>query len=141
MYAHTGHHTWCPVLAIFNRIRHLRAHAAPLTSPIYLYYSGTWKYIDTTALTQQLRLTVTTLGHQYGLSPSDISVRSLRASGVMALLCARVDTDTIRLLGRWRSDEMLRYLHVQFYPIVAPLASRMLHQVHFSLIPNHHLRG
>jgi hypothetical protein len=137
----SGHHTWYPVLAILNRIRHLRAHAAPLTSPIYLYYSGTWRYIDTTALTQQLRLTVTTLGHQYGLSPSDISVRSLRASGAMALLCARVDTDTIRLLGRWRSDEMLRYLHVQSYPIVTPLASRMLHQVHFSLIPNHHLRG
>jgi hypothetical protein len=137
----SGHHTWCPVQALLSRIRHLCTYNAPMTSPLYLYHDGTWRYIDTTALTSQLRLTVTTLGMHYGLQPDDISVRSLRASGAMALLCARVDTDTIRLLGRWRSDEMLRYLHVQSYPIVAPLASRMLHQGHFSLIPNHQLRG
>ena len=29
----------------------------------------------------------------------------------MALLMARVDTYTIRLVGRWKSDIMLRYLH------------------------------
>jgi hypothetical protein len=42
-----------------------------------------------------------------GLSPADISVRSLRSSGAMALLCANVDTDRICLLGRWQSNEML----------------------------------
>jgi hypothetical protein len=31
----------------------------------------------------------------------------------MALLCAHVDTEIIHLVGRWCSDEMLRYLHVQ----------------------------
>jgi hypothetical protein len=41
----------------------------------------------------------------------------------MALLCAKVDTNLIRLLGRWCSDEMLRYLHVQTFPIVALLAA------------------
>ena len=42
-----------------------------------------------------------------GLSPADISIRLLHSSGTMALLCANVDMDRIRLLGRWRSDEML----------------------------------
>jgi hypothetical protein len=59
----------------------------------------------------------------------------------MALLCAKVDTDTIRLLGRWRSDEMLRYLHVQTFPLVAPLASQMLRHGHFSLMSNQQLMG
>jgi hypothetical protein len=54
----------------------------------------------------------------------------------MALLCAQVDTDKIRLLGHWRSDEMLHYLHVQAYPAVARLAPVMLQHGHFTLISN-----
>jgi len=71
-----------------------------------------------TPLIQQLRQTVTVLRHTVGIHPNDISIHSLRASGAMALLCAHVDTDRIRLLGRWYSDKMLRYLHVQAYPVV-----------------------
>jgi hypothetical protein len=58
----------------------------------------------------------------------------------MALLCARVDTDVIRLLGRWRSNEMMRYLHVQALPILAPLANQMLTHGAYHLLPNvpHH---
>ena len=41
---------------------------------------------------------------------SDISMRSLQSVRAMALLMARVDPDTIRLLGRWRSDTTLHYL-------------------------------
>jgi hypothetical protein len=76
------------------------------------------------------------MGESFGISPMDISVRSLRSSGAMALLCAKVDTDLIRLMGRWQSDEMLRYLHVQSFPIVAPFAAQMLHHGSFTLIPN-----
>jgi hypothetical protein len=56
----------------------------------------------------------------------------------MALLCARVDMDMIRLLGRWRSDEMLWYLHVQTFPIVAPLARQMFQHGSFTMLPNLH---
>jgi hypothetical protein len=54
----------------------------------------------------------------------------------MALLCAQVDTDIIRLLGRWRSDEMLRYLTVQAAPVMRDFSSRMLNQGSFTLHPN-----
>jgi hypothetical protein len=54
----------------------------------------------------------------------------------MALLCGNVDTDRIRLLGRWCSDKMLRYLHVQAFPVVANIASTMLQHGNFTLIPN-----
>jgi hypothetical protein len=47
----------------------------------------------------------------------------------------------IRLLGRWCSNEMLRYLHVQAFPLAAPLAAQMLHHLHFSLMSNQPLLG
>jgi hypothetical protein len=95
--------------------------------------------ISTSTLTQHLRVALSAIQHEVGITPADISVRSLRASGAMALLCAEVDTDKIRLLGRWRSDEMLRYLHVQAFPIVAPLASQMVRHGFYSFFPNNNM--
>ena len=62
-----------------------------------------------------------------GFLKNEVSARSLRAGGAMALLVAKVDPDVIRLLGRWRSDEMLRYLHLSAQPIMMKFARRMLH--------------
>jgi hypothetical protein len=50
----------------------------------------------------------------------------------MALLCAQVDTDIIRLVGCWRSHEMRRYLHSQAYPFMHTFARRMLSSGNFS---------
>jgi hypothetical protein len=67
---------------------------------------------------------------------SDVSVRSTRSGGAMALLCAGVDSDRIRLIGRWRSDEMYRYyLHVQAQPVMTGLAAAMLRGGSFQLSP------
>jgi hypothetical protein len=137
----SGHHILCPVIAAIQRIKHLRLHAAPPFTPLYTVYTPSPTCITTTDLTRQSRLTCTALGATVGITPQDISVMSLRSSGAMALLCGNVDTDKIRLLGRWRSDKMLRYLHVQALPIVAPLASLMVRHGFFSFIPNKRLRG
>jgi hypothetical protein len=53
----------------------------------------------------------------------------------MALLCAGIDSNRIRLIGRWRSDEMYRYLHVQAQPVMTGLAAAMLRGGSFSLSP------
>ncbi len=136
----SGHHVLCPVCAMINRVKHLRAFRAPTTTPIYSYHNNIkWQPINTTVLTLHLRWAVAALSHEVGIAPEEVSIRSLRASGAMALLCAEVDTDKIRLLGRWRSDEMLRYLHVQAFPVLAPMASLMLRHGYFTLLPNHPL--
>jgi hypothetical protein len=123
----SSHPVLCPILALCQRLRHLRLHRAPLTTPLYCYCTNdSWHQINTSLLT-------------VGISPLDISVRSLRSSGATALLCADVDTDKIRLLGRWRSDEKLRYLHVQALPIVTPFASLMVRHGYFSFIPNNRM--
>jgi hypothetical protein len=55
----------------------------------------------------------------------------------MALLYAHVDTDIIHLVGWWRSDEMLCYLHVQAEPVMHRFASKiMLSDGDFNLSPN-----
>lgn len=132
----SGDPEFCPVAAIINRIIHLRQHHAPPNTPLYSYFTRTWEAVTTTSLTSILRQAALTSGPALGITPQDISVRSLRATGATSLLCAQVDTDRIRLLGRWRSDEMLRYLHVQAYPVVADLAPTMLQHGDFHLIPN-----
>ena len=89
-------------------------------------------------ITATLRLSVTVLGPTYGFLPLDVSTRSLWAAGAMALLCADVDTNRIRLLlGRWQSDQMFRYLHVQAEPVMRHFSSRMLLGGNYTtLLPN-----
>jgi hypothetical protein len=69
-------------------------------------------------LTSCIRDSVTALGPELGFLPLDVSTRCLRTAEATALLLAQVDPDVIRLIGRWRLDEMLHYLHVQAYPLI-----------------------
>jgi hypothetical protein len=54
----------------------------------------------------------------------------------MLMLLAGIDSDTRKLMGRWRSDAMFRYLHGQAQQLVAPLASQMLAAGNFRLLPS-----
>jgi hypothetical protein len=135
----------CPVCAIISCIKHFRHLQAPGLTPIYEYHNGiSWTHITPALITTALCITVTAVGPALGINPEDISTRSLCSGGAMALLCAEVDTDKNRLLGRWHSDEMLRYLHIQAYPLTATFSSQMLQHGNFALIPNNpqnHLNG
>ena len=44
----------------------------------------------------------------------------------MALLFSGVDKDIISLIGRWQSDKMMRYLHVQAEPIMRNFSKLMI---------------
>ena len=126
----------CPVKAAARRVRHLLANKAAPTTLFCTYYEhGRAAVVTPTAITNALRASVQALGPTLGFSPAEVSARSLRASGAMALLCARVDPDTIRLLGRWKSDTMYRYLTVQAEPIMRGYASRMLQSGTYTLLP------
>ena len=69
------------------------------------------------------------------IKPADISARSTRPGGTMALLCAGVGADRIRLVARWRSDELYRYLHVQAQQVMTGLSAKMLTGSDFRLSP------
>jgi hypothetical protein len=127
----------CPVKALGRRVLHNRRHQSPPTAPIAQYFhNNKWNKVSSAHITTALRLAVTYLGPVLGFLASDVSARSLRAAGAMSLLCAQVDTDVIRLIGRWRSDEMLRYLHVQAAPVMRDFAAKMLAGGSFVLHPS-----
>jgi hypothetical protein len=126
-HARSGHSSVCPVLALIRRCLHLRTYQALPTAPLCSVYliPTTATYITPQMLTAHLRRSATILLPTLGFHPHDISARSLRAGGAMALLCANVDSNVIKLIGRWRSDEMLRYLHLQSYPQMRNMAPLM----------------
>ena len=128
----------CPVKALIRRVLHLRSHGAPLSTPLARVFSQDnirTRSVTPTVITKTLRDAVRYIGFDLGFLPSDVSARSLRAAGATALLVANVDTDIIRLLGRWRSDEMLRYLHVSSEAMMASYSAKMLN-ADYSLLPN-----
>jgi hypothetical protein len=65
-----------------------------------------------------------------------VSARSLRPGGATTLLCAGVNPDAIQLLGRWKSDFMLRYLRVAAQTNTGFFAARMLAAGAFTFAPN-----
>ena len=135
--SHSGDPFLSPPRILARRIIHLRSHGAVQTTPLCSYYvAPRWCLIKPSEITAALRTAVTFLGPSLGFLPNDVTARCLRAAGANALLCANVDTDIIRLLGRWRSDEMLRYLHLQAAPLMSDFARRMLHGGNFTLVPN-----
>jgi hypothetical protein len=126
----------CPVLAIARRVLHLRQNKATQDTPLATYYHGNRKHaVTATNISDALKTSVRTLGPTLGLIAEDISARSLRAGGAMALLCAQVDTNIIRLLGRWQSDVMMRYLHLQAQPIMRGFSRQMLVSGEYQLHP------
>lgn len=109
----TGQFLCCPVLATVRRVQYLRDNGASAATPLATsWVNGRAIGINNNEITQALRTAIITLGSDaLGLQPSDVEARSLRAGGAMALLNGGCDDNIIKLMGRWRSDAMLRYLH------------------------------
>lgn len=134
----SGHATLCPVAAMLRHLRHYRQHHSPLATPLASYYNvhGRLRPLHSRDIAAALKASAATHGAAHGLHPTDIHARSLRAGGAMALLCAHIDSDRIRLLGCWRSDEMFRYLTAQARPLSLNTARAMLTQGNFTLFPS-----
>ena len=90
--------------------------------------------VRSTDITAALRQTVAQVGKKYGLKPADISARSLRARGAMAIFLGRVDSNTIKLLRRWQSDEMMKYLDASAQQLTQQHAATMFRAVDYTLL-------
>jgi hypothetical protein len=137
----SGNGACCPVAAAAQCVQHLREQNAPPDTPLGTYYlpTGVSKTVTSDNITKTLRFSFRYFGTTLGITSLDISARSLCAAGAMALLCAHVDHDTIRLIGRWRSDEMLYYLHTQAQPVMHDFSRRMVQGGNYTFIPNNAL--
>jgi hypothetical protein len=134
-HATSGDYLFCPVRALARRVIHLRRNGAPAHTPIHCYYEqhrGRQQRVPATSINILLRQAATLLGYD----PAGITVKALRATGAMSLITARIDSDLIRLLGRWQSDSMLRYLHVQAIPVLQNFARAMNLHGHSQALPS-----
>jgi hypothetical protein len=132
----SGHPLGCPVLATLRLLLYHRSRHSPPHTPLASYYQAD-RLVRVTPrdVTTHLKAAATALLPITGIPPAELSARSLRAGGAMALLCADIDTDVIKLLGRWHSDSMIRYLHVQAQPITHRMAARMFNNGQYSFLP------
>ena len=117
-----------------SRIVALRAVCAAPTTPLNAYSITPPRYVQSSDVTRWIRTALELHPHP-GYTPRDVSARTTRAGGAMALLCAGVDRDRIRMIGRWRSDELFRYLHVQAQPVMTGIAAAMLRGGSYQLAP------
>ena len=56
----------------------------------------------------------------------------------MDLIMAQVDPDTIRLVGRWRSDTIIHYLHTTAKLFIEVLSAEMFEHGTYALIQPMH---
>lgn len=117
----------CPVKAT---VRLILAHR--LAS---YYHRNQHLLLRAADVTAQLKFAARQCYRTTGIDASAITARSLRAGGAMALLSGRVDSDTIKLLGRWHSDSMMRYLHQEAQPIMKNLARTMFNEGTYNFLP------
>ena len=85
-------------------------------------------------ITSLLRAAALTIPGHAGVNPDNIAARSLPASRAMALLLRGIDPDKIRILGRWRSDAMFRYLFGHALPLIQDNSSIMFSGGHYQLV-------
>lgn len=97
----------CPVECALRRLRHLQHNGARPTTPLFVFYhTGLPLRLSSRILTATLRV------HADIRAPhAHISAAGIRATAATALLSGRVPIHLIKLLGRWRSDEVFRYFH------------------------------
>ena len=106
----------CPVVVLVELCLLLSNYGAPHDAPLGSYQeipSGSLCYIKSSDITKALKSAACVHGAEFGIGPDDVSADCLRSTGAMGLFCGGVGSSCIRLLGRWQSWTMLRYLQLQ----------------------------
>jgi hypothetical protein len=127
----------CPVKATVRRILHHCSKTSRSNAPLAAYYRWARRtLIKAKYITEVLRNAMQLNVHCTGIEASEISERSLRAGGAMVLLYCGIDMNNIRMIGRWNSDAMKRYLHVQVQPVMGDYVTHMYNQGTYSFLPD-----
>ena len=137
----SGHPWACPVKAVARRLLYHRANNAPADTALCTYYrtdTGAPRLVRSRDITLALRAMISKMiadNWHLDIRPDDVDARSLRAGGATALLCGGVDDNVIQLIGRWKSDAMIRYLHVAAHPVMHTFAAKMFANGNYSFRP------
>jgi hypothetical protein len=123
---YSGTSLCCPIRAVVRRIKHrLLKKSTPNAPIVSCYLTARRTAIKPKDGMDTLRHAMRINFHHTGIKAAEISSRSMRAVGDMAVFFAKIDMNNIRFMGRWHSDAMMRYLHGQAQTIVGPFAEVM----------------
>jgi hypothetical protein len=118
--------TCCPVLIMIRQVWHLRQHQMPPRTPLFIYFKqGVQHPVTDCMITNHLLLAGTTVGF-----PNTYTVGALHNTSAQALLQATVPMPMIKLIGRWQSDKVFRYLTAWSEHLMAPFLNAMLHNAY-----------
>ena len=132
----TGHPQLCPVASMCRQVTYIQRHGATSKTPLSsIKKASKWQQIRGDNIMAAIISFVRAAGPEIGFTKADISACSLRVGRAMALLMARVDPDTIRLVGMWQSNTMLRYLHTTAKNFTEGLSEKMFQHGAYVLIP------
>jgi len=134
----SGHPHCCPAMATTRRVIHHRLHKSKASTPLASFCNprtNRRNNIKAKDVTDVLKHAAAATRSTTGIDPKDVTARSLRAGGAMALLCGNVDHNLIQMLGRWHSDAMMRCLHLQAQPIMNKFVAKMFNNGQHSFNP------
>ena len=117
---------------------YLQRGAPPDTHLAAIFNGKRWPTVRRLEITSELRAATAIIGPQVGFTQDNVSARSMWAGAAMNLLMACVAIETIRLVGRWRSDSMLCYLHMTAHTFISGLTARIFQHGDYALIPPAH---
>jgi hypothetical protein len=108
-----------------RRIEHLSKHGAQPSAPLATV-SQNLCLLPGKAITTLLRQCAVAYTAATNNPTPPIQLKALSATGATALLGRDVQSTEIKLIGRWKSDAMLRYLHLQSHDTMSHYANIML---------------
>jgi Phage integrase family len=129
-----------PVKSLARRVHHILSNKGTSSTNIFCYTHPLkvgWQTITSQHINNTLKQAAGEIGlYLLGYTFNDISSHSLRAGGAMAMHLNGVDANTIRKMGRWKSDTFLMYIHEQISAFATGVSTKMS-----NAIPFRHIAG
>jgi hypothetical protein len=127
--------THSPIKSLARRVHDILSHHGPPTAGIFSYhhpFSTTLLEVSAAHINTSIKKVAQDLGlYQLGYTSKDVSSHSLRAGGAMAMHLNGIDTNTIKKMGRWRSDTFLMYIHEQISAFATGVSLKMSTDIPF----------
>ena len=103
----SGDALMCLKSALVHHVLYLREQGATHSKNLATFKRwGRWVNTTPAEISITLKYTVRFIGPSLGFTPKYMSAQYLYAAGDMDLLCSGAATNIIKLVGRWRSDEV-----------------------------------
>jgi hypothetical protein len=137
VHGRSGGSLCCPVRATVRRILYHCQNKCKSSIPLASYYrNGRRVPIKVKDVTDTLRLVMTMNNHRTGIAANEVSARSIQAGGAVDLLHGQVDMDHIRMMGRWHSHAMMRFLYMQARCVVGCYAVAVFNRGSYTFLPD-----